>query len=245
LGLIRKAPGGGEGVDEGGSSADLEAEATDEAGSVAQNFAPSLARYRLEVSQRMVDQIVRAIYMIDITIESWNELLKKAQPHRPKRLVFRFSPADKVNLGQQPAWDVAPVAGRMMRSLSGGWRFQKLSPRTPYRHLRDLRVGQSLKSDPLVVRLINGIEELLVKRAELHAFLVTLSRGMPGKLAGIYALCEKRQLEALDLQDRIKLDWSLGAARAEEILREQRRARYDRSKEAQPFVAGSSPLDEL
>jgi len=226
----------------------LGAEAQAEAAPSPDNYGPTPARHRAEVSLRMVDQIVRAIYLIDITIESWNELLKKAQPHRPKRLVIRFTPGDKVNQGQQPAYDVAPVPGRMMQSLSGGWRFQKLDSRTPYKHLRDLRVGQTLKSDPLVVRLINGIEELLHKRAELQAVLLALNKGMPGKLAGIFALCERRQLEAVDLQDRIKLDWSLGAARAEEILREERRARYGREK-AKAAEGGTpvtdSPLDEL
>jgi hypothetical protein len=80
------------------------------------------------------------------------------------------------------------------------------------------------------VKLIDGIEELLKKRAELVEMLVVLRRGMSGKISAVHALCSRRSMQAIDLSERVKLDWNMGAAAAEQKIRDQRRERYQRKK---------------
>lgn len=114
---------------------------------------------------------------------------------------------------------------------SGSWRFFKLTDRDQYTKLSDLRIGQKLKSDPLVVRLIDGIEEMLKQRQALCDALTAL-KGMSGLVSSTVAACARRGEQVVDLADRVKIDWSQGPEKAEMLLTQQRRERYARFKEA-------------
>lgn len=178
----------------------------------------------------MVGKICSAIYLLDLIIDQWSQELNRAQPHRDGRLVVLFTRTDKIMCNGVITYDIGPVIGRMKLLKSGSWRFFRLDNKVRYERLSDLRVGKTLRSDPLVVRLIDGIEDLLKKREELCAPLVALSRGMSGRISSAQAMCSSYADNVCDLAERNRLDWSQGAARAEESLRAERRERYARKK---------------
>lgn len=210
-------------------------------------FEPAYPEARRNGARNMVDNICKAIHYLDIVIEDWSVELNRAQPHRDGRLVVKFTKTDQITCNGVVAYDIGPVVGRMKLLKNGSWHFFRLDNKVRYERLSDLRVGKTLRSDPLVVRLINGIEDLLKKRKELCAPLAALSRGMSGRIASAHALCSSYADTVCDLAERNRLDWSQGAAKAEESLRTQRRERYLRKKlkESSIECMFPSPLDAL
>lgn len=168
--------------------------------------------------------------MLDITIDQWNGQLKRAQPHRNGRVLICFGHTTPVLINGIAAYDVEPIVGKMILMKSGTWRFFKLTKKDVYKSLVDLRVGRELDSDPVVIRLLNGIEGMLKQRLYLVTLLTDLSRSIPGKLSAIQASCCRNADYAVDLSQRIKLDWTLGADLAERTITSNRRERYAREK---------------
>ena len=191
-----------------------------------------------------VRQICSCIFMLDIEIEKWAFELNRAQPHRNGRLAIKFTSNKKVRVNGGIQWDPQPVVGKMILMESGVWRFFRLGPKDKYEKLADLRVGKSLKSDPLVVRIINGIEILLKERDALAATINALRLETPNKVRAVRAMCITHGDESADLSERVKLDWSQGAADAEAAIRTQRRERYlaKLAKEGKAPVGGKRKL---
>jgi len=191
---------------------------------------PAMPINRIKGATDMVRQIGEAIYMLDLTIDQWNEQLKRAQPHRNGRVALIFTPVSRTMIDGKVAYDAGPLVGKMVLMRSGAWRFFRLTEKDKHEKLSDLRVGKSLLSDPLVVRLLDGIEDMLKQRESLCEILAALSRGTPGKVSSILASCSRRADEAIDLSLRVKLDWTKGAEEAEAKIRAQRRERYERER---------------
>ena len=189
----------------------------------------------------MITKIGQAIFLLDHTIDDWAQLLHRAQPHRNGRLALIFSNTDSVLLDDERIYEVAPVVGRMLQLKSGAWHFYRLKATEKYTKLSDLRVGQSLPSDPLVIRIIDGIEDLLSQRDHHVKTLSSLRLGVPGKVAATLASCTRRGDEIIDLEKRLKLDWSVGAEAAEESIRADRRQRYAAVKLSKKTQKESTP----
>lgn len=160
-------------------------------------FKPSMPTGRIRGATDTVRQIGEAIYMLDITIEQWAQQLARAQPHRKGRLVIIFTKDSKTTVDGQVHYDVSPVVGKMAQLKGGSWRFFRLGPNQRYTKPPDLRVGKALRSDPLVVRLIDGIEDMPKQREFLCETPSNLNRGMSGKLSSIMASCARRANEAI------------------------------------------------
>jgi len=186
---------------------------------------PALMVGRLQGATLTIRNIGDAVYVLDISIKKWIELLNRAQPHRNGRLTLIFSSSKTSAVEGELIYNVDPIVGKMVLMKSGTWKFFKLTKKNVYTKLSDLRVGKTLPSDPLVIRLIDGIEDMLKQREFLVEVVVSLRTGVPGKVASVQAASARRHDEALDLEDRIKLDWSLGADLAERTIQEHRRAR--------------------
>jgi len=186
---------------------------------------PARQTCRIQAATDMVTSIGDAIFLLDLTIKDFSVQLNRAQPHRNGRLVVRFGKNTPVRIGGSRNFDVEPIVGKMVQMQSGAWNFFKLTGRDKYEKLSDLRVGKSLKSDPLVVRLIDGIEDLLKQRKELCEALVSL-RGMHHKVEAVTASCARRGGQVYELAERVKIDWTQGAERAEWLITQQRRERY-------------------
>jgi len=193
---------------------------------------PARQAFRIKAATDMVTRIGDAILLLDLTINDWSEQLNRAQPHRNGRLVVRFGKNSYVRFEGSRIYEVEPIVGKMVQMQSGSWSFFKLTDRDQYEKLSDLRVGKTLKSDPLVVRLIDGIEDLLKQREALCEALVAL-RGMQGKVDAAMATCVRRGGQVYELAERVKIDWMKGADRAEQLIIEQRRDRYKRLKAKQ------------
>lgn len=155
----------------------------------------------------MVSQIGEAIYLLDLNIAQWNLQLARAQPLIPGRLQILFIKKRKVLNQGSVDYDRDPRVGKMVLMKSGAWRFVMLTPRDVYTKLSDLRVGRSMKGDAVVVRLIDGIEDMLAQRQILVDLLLNLRIGVPGKIKGILAACNRRSTEVVSIAARIKLDW--------------------------------------
>ena len=200
-------------------------------------FTPELPHARIKGAHDSISKVGEAIYTLDLSIEKCIDLLNRAQPHRPGRITMMFSPDSSVLLNGHRTYEVVPIVGKMVPMQSGSWRFFKLTEKDIYTKLSDLRVGKSLPSDPQVIRLIDGLEEMLKQREVLVEFLATVRRGLPGKLAAVVALSARRYDEAIDLSGKIKLDWSLGAHLAEQKIQQIRRDRYASQKTKKETIA--------
>lgn len=187
---------------------------------------PAMPINRIKGATDMVRQIGEAIYMLDLTIDQWNEQLKRAQPHRNGRVILIFTQVSRTRIDGGRAFDSAPLVGKMVLMKSGAWRFFRLTVKDRHEKLSDLRVGKGMPSDSVVIRLLDGIEDMLKQRESLCETLAALSRGTPGRVSSILASCSRRADEAIDLSLRVKLDWTKGAEEAEATIRAQRRERY-------------------
>lgn len=187
---------------------------------------PAMPTARIKGTQDAIRKVGETIYVLDLSIEKWIEQLNRAQPHRNGRLAFIFTKDSSVSVDGVRLYEVKPIAGKMIHMKSGDWSFFKLTSKDVHTKLSDLRVGQSLRSDPLVVRLIDGIEDMLKQRDFLIETLGTIRQTLPGKLSAIVASSARRYDEAIDLADRVRLDWTLGADLAEKTIQQKRRDRY-------------------
>ncbi len=203
-------------------------------------FKPAFANGRMKGATNMVRKICEAIYLLDLTIEQWNQQLNRAQPHRKGRIILNFTKDHATAVNGEKLYDIDPIPGLMFQQKNGSWTFRRLTSRNRFVHLRDLRVGTTLKSDIIVTRLIDGIEDMLKQREELCDVLKSLSRSTPGRLASVMAMCARRSDEAIDISERIKIDWSKGAEEAEETIRAERRARYARTKAKKAAMVGKA-----
>lgn len=177
-----------------------------------------------------VSQIGNVIFCLDLTIEQWNQQLARAQPLIAGRLQVAFMKRTSVLVAGKKLSDREPIVGKMVEMKSGKWRFVKLTPRDVYKKLSDLRVGKSLLSDPLVMRLIDGLEDLLAQRKSLVQLLSSFRIGLPGKLSAIFASCGRRADEAIDLSARVKLDWQADAAGSRLAIQKANSDKYQAKK---------------
>jgi hypothetical protein len=177
-----------------------------------------------------VSQIGDAIFVLDLTIDQWNLQLARAQPLLPNRILVNYVKRDRVKVKGKALYDSGPVVGKMVEMKSGSWRFVSLTRRDIYTKLSDLRVGKSLRSDAMVVRLIDGIEDMLAQRQSLVEILNAMRSGLPGKLSAIIASCNRRSDQAIDMSARVKLDWNADAAGSRLAIQKANSEKYQAKK---------------
>ena len=177
-----------------------------------------------------VSQIGDAIFILDLTIDQWNQQLARAQPLIPGRIQVAFQNRHPVLVAGATIYDKEPVVGKMVEMKSGKWRFVRLTTRDIYTKLSDLRVGKSLLSDPLVMRLIDGLEDMLAQRKSLVQLLSSFRVGIAGKLSAVIASCGRRADEGIDLSARVKLDWSADAAGSRLAIQKANSDKYQAKK---------------
>jgi hypothetical protein len=187
---------------------------------------PAMARARHRGATDMVNKLVDALYLVDINIEQWNIQLMRAQPLRTGRLQIQFLKNSCVTVDGHKIYEIEPVIGKLILMKSGTWSFFRLNARDKYKKLSDLRVGRSLPSDALVIRLVDRIEMLLERRAWLVDTLATLRSGVPGKLASVLAACAHASNDVVDMAARVRLDWNENPHAAELAVKNKNRDRY-------------------
>lgn len=163
---------------------------------------------------------------IDEAIFIWNDLLERAQPFTSGRLVIRFLKEGQWRIHGNAEYEHEPVVGKMVKFVSGRWRFMKLDTVDRYEKLSDLRVGKTADSDALVRKLIDGIESLLVERK----IIVDLLRVVRRKATGSSVSVSKRTAAMVDLavklKAKIKIDWKDDTEAAIHAQQEKNRLRY-------------------
>ncbi len=173
-----------------------------------------------------IQKLVINLQEIDNAIDNWNNLLERAQPFISGRLVIRFLKQDKWFVRGSTEYEYEPVAGKMVKFVSGRWRFVKLDTVDRYEKLSDLRVGKSAASDRLVRKLIDGIESLLIERKEISDLLRMVRRRATGNAVSVHkrtvAMCE----QAEKLKTKIKIDWKADTDAAIQTVQEQNRLKY-------------------
>ncbi len=157
-----------------------------------------------------------------------------------------FGKDKKIRLGSGYELDVEPILGKMIPMQSGDWRFMKLTKKDRYDTLSELRVGKSLPSDSFVVHLLDGIEHLLARRNYIESLLIPLRAGVPGKVKSIQTECLAMTLKAVDRGEKLEIDWTKGAAQAENALIERNRKKYEAKKtKAKALAASQAEMDLL
>lgn len=197
-------------------------------------FQSELARSAAE----NVTRLVQALFAIDITIDQWSKQLRRAQPLIHGRIGVLFSQRSRVMRNGVSRYDRTPSLGKMIRMKSGGWRFVALTPEDAYTRLSDLRVGRSLPGDAIVVRLLDGLQDLFLERKKLVDLVSPLRDGIPGKILALSAYCQRKSDESYWIASRIKLDWHADAEGAKAAIRAKNRATYEarKAKKAQSLL---------
>lgn len=192
-----------------------------------------------------IQRLVINLGQIDEAIYIWNELLERAQPFINGRLVFKFLKENEWKVLGEREFEYAPVPGKMVKFVSGRWRFVKLDSVDRYENLSDLRVGKSYDSDPLVRKLIDGIEDLLVERKKIVDQLRAVRQMATGQYASLSKRTEDMVDMSLKLGQKIKIDWKANTDEAIEAQKEADRLRYLKRKQRlqTPRERNSRPAD--
>lgn len=193
---------------------------------------PVRSKVLIQSTVDSVNLIGDAILSLDITIELWNKFLMKAQPLDSGRIAIMFIKNRPVRMHCARDYEVEPVVGKMVEMKSGRWRFVRLTKRDVYAKLSDLRVGKSMVDDGRVVKLLDGLQDLLERRKYFVNLLLALRSGASGPLLGNARFCEQYSERAFDIGAKIKLDWSGNAKASRQSIRDsqRRRAQAKRTK---------------
>lgn len=199
---------------------------------------PKVSKIAQVACSESIVQIVRTIHNIDITIYQWNNMLEKAQPLMPGRLIFRFMERNSWLINGESQKEKKPYPGKMIKLISGGWRFVLLDRDDHYKNLSDLRVGKNMPSDALVKKLIDGIEELLKERDFLENHLRQTRMLVTTRCRSINTKADKMFAQDGRLRARIKLDWKDHADESLEAVKKANHERYEARKLRRAQSAG-------
>jgi hypothetical protein len=184
----------------------------------------------LVASQATVKSLLDELFLMDGEIEKWAEQLNRAQPLLSGRVVIAFTNDQGISHGGDRHRMVMPKPAKMIRVQSGQWKRVWLTKAQMAKGIVELRVGKSLPSDRVVVRLLKGIDDLMQRRNTILSILMEMrSKAVFAKNA--CANARIRSDEALDkLKARIKTDWTTDAPQALENLRNRKHNEYIRAK---------------
>lgn len=175
-------------------------------------------------------KLVRELFLLDATIADWSEQLNRAQPLLSGRVVIAFTKDREISVNGEIEHVVGPKASKMIRLKNGTWRKVWLTKNQKAKSIVELRVGKGLPSDRVVVRLLQGIEDLLARRERVFGAI------MEFRLKGMYALnastnARARHDVALEkYKARITTDWSVDAPQALLQLKKKHHDSYIRKK---------------
>ncbi len=82
-----------------------------------------------------------------------------------------------------------------------------------------------------LVKLLDGLQDLLERRKHFVNLLLALRSGASGQLLGNARFCEQYSGRAFDIGARIKLDWSGNAKGSRKTIRDTQRKRATAKKE--------------
>ena len=128
---------------------------------------PTLMKHMLAGATSSLNRVQDAIMDVDEMIALYADLLAKAQPLNSGRVVIVFSKSHAVKIDEKCFYDIVPVPMRMVLYVSGTWHLRRPPPFTK---LEELRVGQGLQSDRLVVQILRELDKLFAARAKLMTF---------------------------------------------------------------------------
>lgn len=175
----------------------------------------------IKASQSTVNGLVNELFMMDEEIERWAEQLNRAQPLLSGRVVIAFTHGTSLSIDGMRHYMVDPVPAKMIRLKSGVWKRVWLTKAQMAKGIVELRAGRSLSSDRVVVRLLQGIEDLMQRRSRLLSVLMEM-RSQAVFAMNASANARSRADETLGkLKARIKIDWTTDAAKALRDLREK------------------------
>jgi hypothetical protein len=175
-------------------------------------------------------KLVQELFLLDATIADWSEQLNRAQPLLSGRVVIAFTPGSDISVNGVRQYLVEPTPAKMIRLRNGTWKKVWLTKSQNAKSIVELRVGKGLPSDRVVVRLLQGIEDLLAQRERVFGVIMEFRR------QAMYALnasknARARHDVALDkYKARITTDWSVDAPQALLQLKKKHHDNYIRKK---------------
>ena len=151
----------------------------------------SVSSHALAFGQKSINDLIVAVYDIDLSIEVLAMTLRKFQPNLPGHVsVVFFKNARFLSGDGGFVYDAEPVVGKILPMKSGSWRFFRLGKNDRYEKLSDLRVGKKLKTDARVRKMLDKLEQVLERRADLFRLLSSVRQHGPGKIVSAKLLCE-------------------------------------------------------
>ena len=191
---------------------------------------PALMAHALEGAYSSLRRVADALVDVDVAINSYADLLSRAQPLNSGRVVIVFSKSHRVKLNGEVRYDIVPVAMRMVLYVSGTWHLRRAPS---YTKLEELRVGKELPSDRLVVQILRELDGLMEVRRQLMAYLSDFrSPVIPASRKAVAVA--NASLDRLPvLQGRLRLDWKEDAHGCREAIRNERKLKAEARKKKQ------------
>lgn len=196
---------------------------------------PTFGEHLEAAVKETLRKLTRELLMLDVEIESWSEQLDRAQPIVSGRIVVIFTRgvgegSQAFKIDGERLHDVAPVVAKLIKARGTSWKLVWLSPKQLAKGLVELRVGRSYESDRVVVRLLEGLQELLDHRKTIVKMVSEMRLQFNYALKKSDFARKRRDVRLGKLVERIKTDWKADPDAAMERVRAENAERYQKRK---------------
>jgi hypothetical protein len=188
---------------------------------------PTLMKHMLAGATSSLNRVQDAIMDVDEMIALYADLLAKAQPLNSGRVVIVFSKSHRVMIDEKCFHDIVPIPMRMVLYVSGTWHLRRAPA---YTKLEELRVGQGLQSDRLVVQVLRELDKLFAARAKLMTFFTDFRVPVVPATRSAVSQAEASLKRLPTLKGRLRLNWKDDAAGCRKAIRDERKQRAEKKK---------------
>ena len=183
---------------------------------------PELMEHAIAGAVASLRRVINALVDVDVSISMYADLLTRAQPLNSGRVVVVFAKTHRVMISEKSFYYTIPVPMRMVRYVSGTWHLRRVPA---YKKLEELRVGQGLPSDRLVVQVLRELDKLFAARARLMIYLTGFRVSVVPATRSAVAQANASLERFGKLQARLRLDWKEDAKGCREAIRSDRKRR--------------------
>lgn len=192
---------------------------------------PAIMEHALAGAISSLRRVVDALVDVDVSISAYADLLARAQPLNSGRVVIVFAKTHPVMIDKKNFFDIIPVPMRMVLYVSGTWHLRRPPP---YKKLEELRVGQGVQSDRLVVQVLRELDKLFAARAKLMTYMSDFRVPVVPTTRSAVAQSDASLKRLGGLHARLKLDWKEDAKGCREAIRNERKRRAEAKKKNPP-----------
>ncbi len=192
---------------------------------------PVMMAHAMAGAVASLQRVIDALVDVDTSIETYADLLARAQPLNSGRVVIIFTKSHRVMIDKKCFYDIVPVPMRMVLFVGGTWHLRRP---LAYKKLEEIRVGHGLPSDRLVVQVLRELDKLFAARARLTAYLTNFRVPVVPATRSAVAQAHASLDRFAGLQSRLRLDWKEDALGCRQAIRNDRKRKSVAKKKKPP-----------